>query len=469
MLLSPLKAINTGKDADLTMKAIGLDIGTTTICALVCDTKTGRVIKTITLKNDTFIKTAYPFEKVQDPNLILDKASSIISSLTEEFDDIISIGVTGQMHGIVYLNTNGDAVSNLFTWQDESGNQVYKGKTYSAYISDLTGYKVASGFGSATFFYHWVNKIVPKDAVTFCTIHDYVALKLAGIKVPIVHVSNAASFGLFDINSLSFDEKAIDLLKIPFSFFPRVSKDEAVLGYYNDRIPVSIAIGDNQASFIGSVCDLESCILVNVGTGSQISFVSNDKVSDNLELRPCANNKFISVGSSLCGGRAFAALEKFFRDTAEMVTGEKYSSAYPEIDKMLSGLDEIKTDLRVSTKLSGTRKNPDERGFIHNIGLDNLTPQDFTIGFLNGIAYELYDMYNSVGKNVKMGLTKLVGSGNGLRQNKALIKIFENMFDMKLLIPTHKEEAAFGAFLFSLVANKTYGTISSAQKLIKYE
>lgn len=146
------------------------------------------------------------------------------------------------MHGIVYLNTNGDAVSNLFTWQDESGNQVYKGKTYSAYISDLTGYKVASGFGSATFFYHWVNKIVPKDAVTFCTIHDYVALKLAGIKVPIVHVSNAASFGLFDINSLSFDEKAIDLLKIPFSFFPRVSKDEAVLGYYNDRIPVSIAI-----------------------------------------------------------------------------------------------------------------------------------------------------------------------------------------------------------------------------------
>ena len=451
------------------MKAIGLDIGTTTICALVCDTKTGRVIKTITEKNDTFIKTAYPFEKVQDPNLILDKASAIISSLIEEFDDIISIGVTGQMHGIVYLNSNGDAVSNLFTWQDESGNQVYKDNTYAGYISDLTGYTVASGFGSATFFYHCVNKSVPIDAVTFCTIHDYVALKLAGIKAPIVHVSDAASFGLFDITSLSFDKKSIDLLKIPSSFFPRISKDEDILGYYNDRIPVSIAIGDNQASFIGSVCDLDSCILVNVGTGSQISFVSKDQVNDILELRPCANNKFISVGSSLCGGRAFAALENFFRDAAEMVTGEKCASAYPGIDKMLSSLDDIKTDLWVSTKLSGTRKNPDESGCIHNIRLDNLTPQDFTIGFLNGIAYELYDMYNSVGKDIKKDLTKLVGSGNGLRQNKTLIKIFENLFDMKLMIPKHKEEAAFGAFLFSLVANKTYDTISSAQKLIKYE
>ena len=35
--------------------------------------------------------------------------------------------------------------------------------------------------------------------------------------------------------------------------------------------PVCVACGDNQASFLGSVGDLAGSVLVNVGTGGQVS------------------------------------------------------------------------------------------------------------------------------------------------------------------------------------------------------
>ena len=108
------------------MKTIGLDIGTTTICAIVVDAENGEVLKSVTLPNDTFLENTKPFEKIQNPSIILDKALTLVDDLCKGYDDIVSIGVTGQMHGLVYLDGNGDAVSGLYIWQDASANEMYK-------------------------------------------------------------------------------------------------------------------------------------------------------------------------------------------------------------------------------------------------------------------------------------------------------------------------------------------------------
>ena len=52
-------------------------------------------------------------------------------------------------------------------------------------------------------------------------------------------------------------------------------------------ISVSVAIGDNQANFLGSVRDLQEEVLVNIGTGSQMSMLQDTPCAENdLELRP---------------------------------------------------------------------------------------------------------------------------------------------------------------------------------------
>ncbi len=444
------------------MFVIGLDIGTTSICAAVIDADSGEVCEVITRQN-SFSVVGRGYERMQSPDEILNNCLEMINALISRFD-VCAIGVTGQMHGILYLDRDGNAVSNLYTWQDMSGNESFGGKSYAEFLSELTGYKVATGFGLTTYFVHSKKGEVPKSTEAICTIHDYAAMKLCSLPRPIMHTSDAASLGLFDIGVMAFDMNAVKKAGLNPDFLPRVTDSFEIIGEYRG-IPVCVAIGDNQASFIGSVSDMDMFVLVNIGTGSQISFLTNDtSFVQGTETRPCGGS-LLRVGSALCGGSAFAALESFIRKTA-LIAGADIDSAYPYIDAFLASGTAPPNPLAVSTRFSGTRDNPAQRGKIEGISLDNFTPEHLIYGVLNGIAAELLEMYSACNQS---GHTRLVGSGNGLRKNPALQKIFAEAFGMPLMIPLYKEEAAYGAALSAVTACGKYDSLELAQKLIKYQ
>ena len=90
------------------MKILGIDIGTTTVTALVLDTETKSVVKSCTLKNDSFIE-GKSFEKLQDPQKIIETVKSAVKEVTfDAYPD--AIGITGQMHGILYLDKDSSAL-----------------------------------------------------------------------------------------------------------------------------------------------------------------------------------------------------------------------------------------------------------------------------------------------------------------------------------------------------------------------
>lgn len=449
------------------MLVLGLDIGTTGLCALVLDSDSGEVLKTIKKPNSARLESSNAYEKIQDPAKILDDCLEMVSQLFADYEGIACIGVTGQMHGILYLDEKGDCLSPLYFWQDESGNQSYnQTQTYAEYLTDLTGYKLASGFGLVTYFVHKHKGKLPAGAHKICTIHDYVAMKLCGKSEPVMHSSDAASLGMFDLDALSFDEIAFEKAEIDPKVLPKVTASFEILGYYKGTVPVCVAIGDNQASFIGSVKNADESVLANVGTGSQMSFLSDKRpLPAGLELRPLVDNTFICVGSALCGGRAFALLENFFRQTLSLIGNTELESTYPPIYDFLDLSSAPSDPLKVSSAFSGTRENPLERGSIKNIGTENFTPGNLIWGFLDAIAQELYDMYALSGDK---GKKYLIGSGGGLRKNHVLRSLFEEKFSMKIMIPEYEEEAAFGAALSAMVATGLKENLSAAQKIIRY-
>ena len=447
------------------MNVIGLDIGTTTICAVVTDSDTGEIKRCISIGNDSFIDGKASYEKIQSPMLILKKCTDIVEELYNEFSPIGCIGITGQMHGILYIDKGGNAVSPLYIWQDESGNQPYdENHTYASFLTELTGYKSASGFGCCTYFFHMKNSLVPPSAVCFCTIHDFIAMKLCDKVTSLIHTSDAASFGLFDLEKLCFDEDAVNKAGLDISLFPSVTKDFEIIGKYKDCVPVACAIGDNQASFLGSVSDMENSVLVNLGTGGQVSFLTTNSSDSSMEIRPCFLDKYLCVGASLCGGRAFAVLEEFLRKTAAFVTGQNVKSAYPAIDAFLSDATEPSDSLTADTRFAGTREEPSIRGSIGNISVSNLLPENLILAVMNGMVTELYDMYESSDHGDR---TTLVCSGNGLRKNDALRVMYADRFSMNAVTPNHTEEASFGAALFAMTACGIKNSINDAQKLIK--
>ncbi|MPN35011.1 hypothetical protein SDC9_182505 [bioreactor metagenome] len=152
-----------------------------------------------------------------------------------------------------------------------------------------------------------------------------------------------------------------------------------------------------------------------------------------------------------------------------MVTGQKCETAYHGMDRCLAETEEPENAISFSTLFSGTREHPEKRASITELGIDNFTPEHFLYGVLNGMADELKKMYEEGIKAVPERPKQLIGSGNGLRKNKELQKIFEKMFSMQLKIPVHREEAAFGSALFALTSCGICKSIQDAQKMIKYK
>jgi len=428
------------------LKAIGLDIGTTSVCGIVIDAQSGIVLKKEEKANNSWLDSDKQWEKAQDPNTILSVVQEILESLFDE--TVVSIGVTGQMHGIVYLNAAGEPVSPLYTWQDERGNLPYQDTTYAAALNSYTGY------GYVTHFYNKQNGLVPDEATVFCTIHDYVAMKIAQQTKPVIHASDAASFGQFDIERCVFT--ADDPL------LPAIVPDYTKIGTYKGAT-VSVAIGDNQASFMGSVCGSDS-VLVNAGTGSQVSVVTKKAVATTgIEIRPYIENQYLMVGCSLCGGKAFAVLENFLRETVSLMTGSPCAPLYDVMNRLLATTEA--SSVTVDTRFLGTREEPNLCGSITGLRADTFSPIELLHGTVNGMANELYSLFNRMNSSCKA----LVGSGNGIRKNAAFAKALSDTFNASLKIPLHKEEASFGAALFSLVTANIYPCIEDAQKIIQYE
>lgn len=387
--------------------------------------------------------------------------------------NIDCIGATGQMHGILYVNQDGNAISPLYTWQDGRGDLLYtKEDTYAQYLTKKTGYHMASGLGLTTHFYNLCNNLVPKGTSTICTISDYIAMKLVNEVTPVMSTSNAASLGCFKLKKKVFDFEALEKANIACDILPTIKQGYGLVGKTKEGILASVAIGDNQASVLGSVQDMQNTVLVNVGTGSQVSvgtegYLDNQSCID-IELRPSACDDFILVGSSLCGGRAYAMLEGFFRKVMMLTTDNTCTSFYDVMDKAMSEEKVSESPLIISTRFSGTRENPKERGSIRNIDIYNFTPINMIVGMLQEIARDLFNLYDKMCEIKQIKATTLVGSGNGIRRNKHLQRIFEELFNLKLKIPVHQEEASYGVALFSLVASGKYENINEAQKVIRY-
>ncbi len=427
------------------MRTLGIDIGTTTISAVVADSQNGSVEKAYTVENRSFLKSNAAWEKVQDPQHILEKTRTLLEKILKEYPDIKAIGLTGQMHGILYVDAQGKHVSPLYTWQDGRGNQpLLEGKSICQILQETYGKRAYTGYGLVTHLYQHQTGKNPKQAVGFCTIMDYLGMVLTGQKEPLVHASNAAGFGLFDVKKGCFYEKILEQMGIESTMLPKITQEISILGTYK-KIPVCVAIGDNQASFLGSVKNPENTILLNMGTGGQVSVCSKDFYeAGEIEARPYLGNQYLLVGSSLCGGRAYALLENFFRQYAEAM-GIVEMNHYAVMERLLYARNSMEEKWKIDTRFSGTREYPDKRGSIQNIGIDNFTPASLVLGVLEGMTEELYEMYQEIEKGLKSPKTQILGSGNGLRRNPFLQQLMSQRFSMDFQLAEHTEEAALGA------------------------
>ena len=440
------------------MNLIGIDIGTTTISLVLIEKETGKLIAKDTITHESFLSGEIPEMKIQEPEKILSVTLEKLGEWMELYGRPAGIGFTGQMHGMLYVDKDGNAVSPFYTWQDECGNlPLQNGKSSVEMLKEAANNSgtLASGYGIVTHYYLKNMGCVPENGIKMSTISDYIIMKLCGKKEPVIGMDMAASWGGFDLKKKEFCVSSLEAAGVAVSYLPEVKKNSGIvaetiqIGKIPAKIPVSISIGDNQASFLGAVGLHKEAVLVNIGTGSQVSYVSEKYVdcSGNIELRPYGDNRYLLVGASLCGGRAYAMLEKFYRE----VSGTKDTDYYEVMEKQAKDFLEhygISEAWNVRTTFSGTRTNPKERGQITNIGVENFHPGAFTVGVMKGIIEELFCKYQVMSQLTGKKAKHLIGAGNGMRKNKLMQKLTEDMFELPMELSNSQEEAACGAAYF---------------------
>ena len=452
--------------------AWGIDIGTTSISMIIMDCESGELIKSRTINHNAFLQGHIPVSRIQDPEKLTGLVLEAVKELAEAYGKPECIGLTGQMHGMLYVDEDGNAVSPLYIWQDGCGNEPMEdGRTYAEVLKQ-TGGAAATGFGLITHYYLQKNGMIPEDAVSMVTISDYLGMKLCGSRHAVIARDMAASWGCFDLEKGIFGTEKLQELGVDISYLPELMTEHTMMGYAAaegmEGVPVMVSLGDNQASVIGSVQNMCDTLLINVGTGSQVSVGTSEyqECTGSVELRPCTGEVSMLVGSSLCGGRAYAMLEQFYRAAGGAET-ELYESMEQQAREFLKekGRDSV---WKVKTSFAGTRSNPQETGGIQGITVENFHPGAMTLGIIQGILEELHEMYAQMSEKTGRKAGFLVGSGNGIRRNKLMQELAEEMFGMKLKIPVCREEAAYGAALHAMAATGIVGSLEEAQKKIRY-
>lgn len=451
----------------------GIDIGTTSISAVLISAASGRAVRVATCANDASVRGERSWERLQDPQRIMEQVRGLLAECQEEWPEVAAVGISCQMHGILYVNGDGQSVSPLYTWQDGRGDERMEDRdaSYARYLREITGYPAASGYGLVTHFHHVKNGNVPKDAVHLCTIGDYVAMQLTGTAKPLMDPSNAAGIGLFSASRHGFDEEALRRVGIDASILPPVCQGTEPAGRTPDGKPVACAIGDNQASFLGSVSQLERTLLVNVGTGSQISIYTDNDVSPEeldaaagLEIRPFPGGGSLLVGAPLSGGKSYAMLLAFFQEVGRAFgTSPDEGEIYARMNEWArEAIRRGDAPLQVQTQFYGTRQDPGLRGAIRGIGPDNFTPGHLAAGFLQGMADELMQYVGALPAGLRGSISAAAGSGNGIRRNPLLREMLEAKLGLTLELPPGEEEAAYGAAVYGAAAAGYYPDVRSA-------
>ena len=459
---------------------IGLDIGTSKISAVSLDAATGRIKGTLSLPNDSGSSRRGKRKEIlseQDPDRIRKIAFLVLRKLVSSGrfgkKNIRGLGITGQMHGMLLADGKLNPRTKLITWQDKRCEGLFPGKKHD-YITELiersggqevfcnTGTLPAAGYMLSTLFWLKENGYLPGSGCRAALIHDWIAGLLSGSGGRIfTDPTGAGSSGVFNIAGKRWESAVLGKLGLNKDIFPEVLESGEIIGETGlaleketglpAGIPVCCGIGDNQASILGSAENYEETLFINIGTGSQVSVVTDRFARmDGIEARYFPHNRYALVGAGLSGGHAYALLDGFFRTagTGLWNTGGK-GSLFDRMNKLALKAPAGSEGLACEAAFTGTRLDPGRRGSLTGITPSNLTAPNLIRAVLEGVVLELHGFYASMCKNGFSGHKVIICAGNAARKNPALRRIIAEKFRLPVKPASRSEEAACGAALIA--------------------
>ena len=269
------------------MLVVGLDVGTQSTKGLLIDPERGLVLAR-SASAYGLIEGLAPGAAEQDPatweQAAVDVLRPLIAAASEAGQTISAIGVSGQQHGCVLLDRDGQPVRAAKLWCDTETAQE------AAELSEILGHSIPTGYTASKV--RWVARHEPDAWAKTKTVllpHDFMNLRLTGEAC--MEAGDASGTGWFDPRTRTFDQRAMDAVdptlsgKVPGLIGAGepagvVSEAGAKRFGLAPGTLVSSGGGDNMMSAIGAGASTPGACVVSMGTSGTVFTYSDQPVID---------------------------------------------------------------------------------------------------------------------------------------------------------------------------------------------
>jgi sugar (pentulose or hexulose) kinase len=319
---------------------LGIDLGASFIKATCVNFESGIIMTARKEAPKPIYSKHHRFEI--DPKAITDSTVNILKEF--HLTDLDSVVVCGQMHGMLVVDEKNEPISNFVSWQDTRCNERVNDERWIDLLRKLvgkdylrrSGIKLYPGLMIATLFYLKEKGLLPKQSFKVVSLAEFITAFLSWNGVYSDH-SNASSTGFYNIEQRNWDIDTIHSLGLTQDIFPpivafgakvgEVDRNISMLTGLPEKTPIFSSIGDHQAALIGGLDNDPNTVILNIGTGAQVSRISAEgRFSEKYEIRPFPEDKYALTIPRLPGGRV---INHYAGDLEPIV--KAYQEAYNDI------------------------------------------------------------------------------------------------------------------------------------------
>jgi xylulokinase len=452
------------------MYYIGIDSSTTATKALLTDSA-GQVLAVAA--NEYPFETPRPLWSEQHPDLWWGGAQKSIRAVLEqsgvEASAIKGIGLTGQMHGLVLLDADGNVLRPSILWNDQRTqaqcDEIHQRIGKEKFIQ-ITGNVALTGFTAPKIL--WVKQNEPDvyaRAAHVLLPKDYVRYKLTGVYA--MDKADGAGTVLMDLKARDWSDEVLAALDIPREWMPPLYEGPQVTGHLTVEAaeatglragtPVMAGGGDQAAQAVGVGAVAEGIVALTLGTSGVVFATANGAfIEPEGRLHAFCHSvpgKWHLMGVMLSAAGSL----RWYRDT--FAPGVGFDELLAPAADIAPGAD----GLLFLPYLTGERTphpDPLARGAFVGLtvrhGLAHMTR-----AVLEGVAFGLRDGFELM-KSAGLGeITQVRVSGGGAK-SPLWRGILADVFGCELVTVNTTEGAAYGAALLAAVGAGQFPSVESA-------
>ena len=382
-------------------------------------------------------------------------------------EDIEAIGITNQRETtVVWDKEIGKPVYNAIVWQCRRTapliDKIVK-EGYAYYIREATGLVPDAYFSASKVAWILDNVSGAREKakagkLLFGTIDTWLIWNLTGKMVHVTDYSNASRTMLYNIHTLEWDKKILEIFDIPESMLPEVKPSSYVYGrthqaLFGGNIPIAGAAGDQQAALFGQCCFDKGDVKNTFGTGSFIlmntgteAIKSKAGLLTTIAASTSDKVEYALEGSVFVAGASI----QWLRDGLRMIKSSAQSEAYAVAVEDADGIYVVPA----FTGMGAPYWNQYARGTV--FGLTRGTTKEHLIrATLESIAYQSSDVFRAMEEDAGVEIKGLKVDG-GASANNFLMQFQADIMNTYVRRPLCIETTALGAAYLAGLATGYY-------------